>query len=401
LLEDFSQRGPEEKRIADSTLFSIANSYKALKGRFESLVDPALIKSRRDDEAVLKAKIDADPQMKAEFGAAWDSIRTAVAHATLIRDRYNMLEGGQGLDSDLFSDARILVRWAAESQKPDSQRLREYTDANFPILRQSLLSAAPIYPELEKATFGFSLTLIQRLLGPDDPTVKSMLGARAPDELANELIDRTTLKDPAARKKLLEGGPAAIESSKDPMIAFARLIDPEARAVRADMEDNVQAPLAKNSGLIAQARFKLYGPSADPDATFTLRLSYGSVKGYEQAGKTVAPFTTFAGAFDRATGAPPFKLPQSWIDAKPHLDLNQKLNLCTTNDIIGGNSGSPVINRNAEIVGLIFDGNIQSLGGNFGYDGAVNRAVAVDSGAIRAALDKIYHADRLVKELGR
>jgi hypothetical protein len=401
LLEDFSQRGPEEKRIADSTLFSIANSYKALKGRFESLVDPALIKSRRDDEAVLKAKIDADPQMKAEFGAAWDSIRRAVAHATLIRDRYNMLEGGQGLDSDLFSDARILVRWAAESQKPDSQRLREYTDANFPILRQSLLSAAPIYPELEKATFGFSLTLIQRLLGPDDPTVKSMLGARAPDELANELIDRTTLKDPAARKKLLEGGPAAIESSKDPMIAFARLIDPEARAVRADMEDNVQAPLAKNSGLIAQARFKLYGPSADPDATFTLRLSYGSVKGYEQAGKTVAPFTTFAGAFDRATGAPPFKLPQSWIDAKPHLDLNQKLNLCTTNDIIGGNSGSPVINRNAEIVGLIFDGNIQSLGGNFGYDGAVNRAVAVDSGAIRAALDKIYHADRLVKELGR
>jgi hypothetical protein len=401
ILEDFSERGAEEKRIADAEMFYTENSYKALKGRFEALVDPALIKAKRDDEAVLKAKVDADPEMKQKYGQAWENIRVAVEHAKLIRDRYNMLEAGQGLDSDLFADARRLVRWAAESQKPAGERLREYTDANFPMTRQSLLSAAPIYPELEKAKFGFSLTLVQRLLGPDDPAVKTVLGDRSPTERADELIDKTTLKDPAVRKKLLDGGPAAIEASKDPMILFARQIDPDARAIRKDLEDNVQAPLAKNSGLLAQARFKLYGAAADPDATFTLRLSYGAIRGYQQAGRTIAPFTTIGGAFDRATGAAPFKLPQSWIEAKPRLDLGQKFDLATTNDIIGGNSGSPVINKNAEVVGLIFDGNIQSLGGDFGYDGAVNRAVAVDAGAISEALDKIYHADRVVKELGR
>jgi hypothetical protein len=242
---------------------------------------------------------------------------------------------------------------------------------------------------------------VQRMLGPDDTTVKTIFGAKSPADLAAELVEKTTLKDPAVRKKLLEGGAAAIDASKDPMIVFARLVDPDARAVRKDFEDTVDAPLVKNSGLLAQARFKLYGTSVDPDATFTLRLSYGSVKGYDQAGGHVAPFTTMAGAFERATGAVPFKLPESWLAAKSRIDLDQKLDFCTTNDIIGGNSGSPVINRNAEVVGLIFDGNIQSLGGDFGYDGSVNRAVAVDSGALKEALAKIYHADRVVTELSR
>jgi hypothetical protein len=269
------------------------------------------------------------------------------------------------------------------------------------MIRQSVLSSAPIYPEFDKTTFGFSLTLLQRLLGPDDPTVKKILGSRSPQDLAAELVEKTSLKDPAVRKKLLEGGAAAIEASKDPMIEFARLVDPDARAVRKDLEENVEAPLQKNSGLLAQARFKLYGTSVYPDATFTLRLSYGTIKGYDQAGGHVAPFTTMGGAWQRATGAEPFKLPETWIAAKPHLNLDQKFNFCTTNDIIGGNSGSPVINKNAEVVGLIFDGNIQSLGGDFGFDAAVNRAVAVDTGAIREALKTIYHADRIVTELGR
>jgi hypothetical protein len=183
------------------------------------------------------------------------------------------------------------------------------------------------------------------------------------------------------------------------MILFAKLVDPAARAVRKDFQDNIQAPLAKNSALLAKARFKLYGDTVDPDATFTLRLSYGAVKGYDQYGQHVAPFTTMAGAFTRATGAAPFKLPASWTDAKSRINLDQKFNFCTTNDIIGGNSGSPVIDKDAEVVGLIFDGNIQSLGGDFGFDPAVNRAVAVDAGAIREALDNIYHADRVVSEL--
>jgi hypothetical protein len=401
VLEEFSEQGPEQRRNADTKLFGTENSYKALKGEFEALVDPALIKSKHDDEAVLKAKIDADPQMKAEYGPAWDAIKAAVEHTKLIRDRYNMLEAGRGFDSQLFRAARYLVRYPVEAAKPDGQRLREYTDANFPAIRQTLLSPAPIYPEFDKTTLRFSLTVVQRLLGPDDPTVKKIFGDKSPADLATELVDKTTLKDPAVRKKLLEGGAAAVDASKDPMILFAKLIDDESRAVRKDFEDNVDAPLTKASGQLAQARFKLYSTSVDPDATFTLRLSYGSVKGYDQKSGHVAPFTTMAGAFERATGATPFKLPESWLTARGKINPDQKLNFCTTNDIIGGNSGSPVINKNGEVIGLIFDGDIQSLGGDFGFDGSVNRAVAVNSGALREALANIYHADRVVSELAR
>jgi hypothetical protein len=401
ILEQFSDQGPEQRRNADTKLFGVENSYKALKGQFEALVDPALIKSKHDEEAVLKAKIDADPQMKADFSGAFDNIRSATDHLKLIRDRYLLLEGRRGFDSQLFRAARALIRHAAEMNKPEGQRLTEYTDANFPALKASILSPAPVYPEFEKTTLRFSLTLLQRLLGPNDPTVKMIFGNKSPADLAADLVDKSALKDKDVRKKLLEGGPAAIEASKDPMILFAKLVDAEARAVRKDFEENVDAPLTKNSGLLAQARFKLYGTSVDPDATFTLRLSYGAVKGYDQASGHVAPFTLMTGAFDRATGAVPFKLPESWIAAKAKISPTQKFNFCTTNDIIGGNSGSPVVNKNAEVVGLIFDGNIQSLGGDFGYDGSINRAVAVNSGALREALAKIYHADRVVTELSR
>jgi len=401
ILEQFSDQGPEQRRISDTKLFGVQNSYKALKGQFEALVDPALIKSKHDEEAVLKAKIDADPQMKADFSGAFDNIKSATEHLKLIRDRYLVLEGRRGFDSQMFRAARALVRHAEEMNKPEGQRLTEYTDANFPALRATIVSPAPVYPEFEKTTLRFSLTVLQRLLGPDDPAVKMVFGNKSPADLAADLVDKSALKDLAVRKKLLEGGAAAIEASKDPMILFAKLVDADARAIRKDYEDNVDAPLTKNSGLLAQARFKLYGTSVDPDATFTLRLSYGSVKGYDQKSGHVTPFTLMTGAFDRATGAAPFKLPESWLAAKSKISPTQKFNFCTTNDIIGGNSGSPVINRNAEVVGLIFDGNIQSLGGDFGYDGAVNRAVAVNSGALKEALAKIYHADRVVTELSR
>jgi hypothetical protein len=399
VLEQFSETGPEHSRIASERLLVEANEFKRSKGEFEALVDPALIQAKRDEEAALKAKVDADPQLKAEYGAAWDNIRAAMAHARMIRDRYVMLEFMRGFDSHLFKDARGIVRRAAESSKPDTQRLPEYTDANFPIERQRILSSAPIYADLEKTTLGLSLTRLQRVLGPDDPLLKTILASRSPRELAASLIENTTLKDLAVRQQLLDGGQPAVDASPDPMIAFVKLVDGDARAVRKDYEDHVTAVLAKNSGLIAQARFKLYGTSTYPDATFTLRLSYGTVKGYDQNGRHVAPFTTLAGAYDRASGAPPFKLPESWIASKPRLDLAQKFDFCSTNDTIGGNSGSPVINKDAEVVGLYFDGNIQSLGGNFGFDPAVNRAVSVDAGAIRETLAKIYGADRIVAEL--
>ena len=229
--------------------------------------------------------------------------------------------------------------------------------------------------------------------------MRKVLGKKSPEELAKELVDGSKLGDVAVRKALLEGGQAAVDASSDPMIAMARSVDPDFRAVRKDYEDNFAALLNKAHSAIAKARFKIFGTSMYPDATFTMRISYGTVKGYWQDDKFIEPITRIGGLFERATGAPPYQLPESWIAAKAVLSMDQPMNFVTTNDIIGGNSGSPVINKAGEIVGLIFDGNIQSLGGDFGFDPAVNRAVAVNVGALREALTRVYHADRIAAEL--
>jgi hypothetical protein len=301
--------------------------------------------------------------------------------------------------SRLFGYAKALVRHAAESAKPDEARLPEYTDANFPIQRQTLTAATPVYPELEKLNLTFSLTKLRETLGPDDPFVRKVLGTKSPAELAAELIDGSGLADAKLRGRLLDAGAAGIAAAADPMIVLARTLDPELRAMRKTYEDGVGARLTKNTALIADAMFTIYGTSTYPDATFTPRLSYGAVKGYRQNGRDIYPITTMGGAFTRATGADPFRLPDSWIAARAAIDMEQPFNLATTNDIIGGNSGSPVINKAAEVIGLIFDGNIESLGGEYGFDPQENRAVAVAVGALREALAKIYHADRLVAEL--
>lgn len=400
-LTEFSTKGPEEARIATGRLFGVENSLKAQKGRLEALIDPALLQAKTKTENDLRAKVDADPALKAEAGDAWDNIRSVLKKWRPKRDRYVYLEGHAGFSSQLFGDSLALVRLPIEKEKPDEKRLPEYTEANFPSLKQSLLADQPIYPELEKLTLTFSLTKLREILGPDDPFVKKTLGRKSPAELANELIDGTKLRDAAFRKALLEGGQKALDAADDPMIAFARLVDPDFREVRKDYEDNIAAPLNKFHTQIARARFKIYGASVYPDATFTLRISYGTVKGYWQEGKSIAPITRIGGLFERATGAPPYNLPETWLAAQPSLNLDQPMNFVTSNDIIGGNSGSPVINSAGEVVGLIFDGNKQSLGGDFGYDPSRNRAIAVNVGALREALAKVYHADRLVTELAR
>jgi len=226
-----------------------------------------------------------------------------------------------------------------------------------------------------------------------------VFGNKSPKQLADELIDGSKLADMDKRKTLIDADSAAMAAETDPMIVFFRKIDPALRAIRTEYEDHVDAPLQKAHAQIAKARFKLEGTSNYPDATFTLRVSYGSIKGYDQAKGHVDPLTKIGGAFTRATGAAPFALPASWIAAKDKLDLNKPYDIASTNDIIGGNSGSPLINGKGEVVGLIFDGNIQSLGGDFGYDGKTNRAVSVSTGALKEALDKVYHADRIVQEL--
>jgi hypothetical protein len=266
-------------------------------------------------------------------------------------------------------------------------------------MKQKLASTAPIYKDLEAMTLAMSLRQMREALGADDPIIHKLLGTESPEGLARKVVTGSTLFDPKVRRALFEGGAKAVDASTDPMILLVKRVDAEARAVRKTFEDEVEAVEKENGEKIGRARFAVYGTTIYPDATATLRLSYGQVKGWDEAGKRVNPVTTFGGAFERATGSDPFRLPGRWLGAKSNLDLTTFFNMATTNDIIGGNSGSPVINKDAEVVGLIFDGNIHSLGGDYAYDGANNRAVAVESTALLTALGRIYSATRVRDEI--
>jgi hypothetical protein len=399
VLTEYATKGAEEARTSHTLLFGVENSLKAFKGRQLALVQGSIIPEKAKSEAAFRQRVAADPKLAQEDGGAWDAIAKAVDVNKTIYQRYALVERLPARLAPLLGDAIALNRYAAEVQKPDGQRLEEYSDSNFPLLKLDVTSPAPIYPELEKTTITWWLTKLREYLGTTDADVHTIMGKQSPAEIAAQIVDGSKLKDPAVRARLLAGGPAAINAFHDPMLDFARRMDAAGRAVRATYENDVKAVVTKNSGLIAKAKFALEGTSTYPDATFTLRLSYGAVKGYQQDGKTIAPITDFAGAYDHETGRDPFKLPASWEKARGQVDGKANLDIATTNDIIGGNSGSPVIGKDGDAVGLIFDGNIQSLGGDFGYDGSVNRAVAVDTTALTEALSKIYHADRLVKEL--
>jgi hypothetical protein len=404
----YQERGAEEKRQSNDLLFGIENGLKAYKGRHGALADKAFYAQLVANENALRARVAQDPALAQQYGGVWDAIAALVKKQQADRKEYNALERGVR-GSDLFQLARGLVRYGDEIGKPNGDRLREYGDSRLPQVRQAILAKHPIYDEFEIAMLTFSLTKMREELGPDHPVVKRVFGKRSPAQIAQAAVKGSRLKDLVTdahgnavggyRKQLFDGGKAAIDASHDPMIELARALDPDARAIRKKMETEVDGPLKRQQELLAKARFAVYGDTTYPDATFTLRLSYGAVKGWVEGDKPVAPFTTMGGAFDRATGADPFALPDSWIKAKSRLNLDTPLNFVTTNDIIGGNSGSPLVNRKGEVAGLIFDGNIESLGGEYGFDAAVNRSVAVDSAALLEAMDKIYGAGRLVKEL--
>lgn len=399
VLSEFATKGPEQARTSKTLLFEIENSLKAIKGRQLALVEGPLIADKARTEKEFRRRVAADPKLAKQYGGAWNAVAGAVAHQRNIYVRNSLLERFPQWMSELLGHTAALNRYAAEIGKPDGQRLEEFSDANFPALRQQIVSPAPIHADLEKTVLAWWLTKVREYLGTSDPDVRALLGKNSPEEIADALVSGTKLSEAPLRAKLLGGGASAIDAYHDPLIDFARTLDVPARAVRADNENNVKAVITKNAALIAKARFALEGKGTYPDATFTLRLSYGAVAGYEEKGRAVAPTTNFAGAYAHATGRDPFKLPDSWITAQKAVDPNAQLNFVSTNDIIGGNSGSPVIGRNGEVIGLIFDGNIQSLGGDFGYDGGQNRAIAVDVTGISEALKNIYHADRLVKEL--
>ena len=360
VLTEYRKRGREQARTATEELFSVENGYKAIRGELSALVEPSLFQRKEREEAALRQFVARTPTLAAKVGGAWDAIAQAEkVHADLFQVR-DQLERGRAFNSDYFRFARTLVRGAAERVKADADRLPEFNDNMLPEVEAKLFSPAPVYPAFEKVKLGFSLTKFRELIGADAPLVQRVLGKQSPEQLAASLIAGTRLGDVAVRRALWKGGAAAIAKSDDPFIRLAVALDPEARALRTRYERDVEAVIQKNTELIAQARFAMAGDATYPDATFTLRMSYGVIKGWNEAGQPVAPFTQMRGAFERATGAPPYDLPKSWLARKGRLNLATPLNQVSTNDIIGGNSGSPMLNRNAELVGLIFDGNIHS-----------------------------------------
>jgi hypothetical protein len=396
----FTESSPEHYRVAEADLFGVENSYKALRGRFEALTTPSLWNQKADREKSLRSKVNARGSLKGKYAKAWDDVTTAIAQYQPKRKEYAYIEFGQGFLSPLYGIARNLVRGSEELQKPNEQRLKEYTDSRLPQLKQRLFSKAPIYTEFELFRLTYGLTRMREALGADHPFVKKVLGKQSPRELAEKLI-KSKLIDPKVREQLWQNGHDAVMAYDDPMLALARLVDPDARALRKWHDEVVEPVQTHGDELIAAAKFELEGKSTYPDATFTLRLSYGAVKGYDENGHHVTPITNFGGAYDRATGVDPFKLPESWMRAAENKQISRgtQFDFATTNDIIGGNSGSPVFDKDLRVIGLVFDGNIQSLGGDYGFDESNNRCVAVDSQALNEALAHIYGARRIVDEL--
>jgi hypothetical protein len=395
----YSKTSAEAARTAKDYLDTIENAHKVRRMQLAALLDDRMMEQHAAMEQKLRHAVDADAAAKGAAGTAWDDIAKAEQRYREILIPYTWLEGGAAFNSELFGFARQLVRAADERSKPNADRLREYTDAGLARLKPALEAATPVYPAFEQVRLSFSLERMREYLGPDHPVVKAVLGAKSPDDKARELVDGSSLADPKVRMKLFEGGAAALKESTDPMIALAREVDAEARRLRKTYEE-VQGIEAGAQQKIAEARFKMYGTQVYPDATFTLRLSYGAVAAWNEAGARVEPFTRFDRMYARATGAPPFALPTSWLDAKPRLDTNTRANFVTTNDIVGGNSGSPIVNAAGRIVGLAFDGNIHSIAGSFWFDPQMNRAVGVHPEFIRTALSQVYRVTRLGEELG-
>jgi hypothetical protein len=398
-MTEYSQLGPEQKRIVNTTLFLVENSFKAFYGQERALLDPEFFARLMQEKDDLRNRVAGNPQLAAELGDPWKDIATAIASYQQIFLAHDFLEARAGSISQLFLYARDLVRGAAERAKPSAERLREYSDNNLPLLEKQLLDARPVYPDPERLGLDLWLTKTREYLTVDNPMVKHLLGKDSPGALAERLVTGTHLADPKVRETLWRGGEAAIEASDDPLIRFVRATDPDARALRLRYEQEVEGPITRAQEKLARARFKVYGDAAYPDATFTLRLSYGSVQGWTYHGETVTPFTNFGGLYARATGSEPFRLPQRWRDAQGRLDPKAPLDVSTNNDIIGGNSGSPLIDSHGRVVGAIFDGNIHSLGGDFGFDPRLNRAIAVLTAAIGPALRNVYQLPALADEL--
>ena len=382
---------PERQREGLDMLNGIENSLKVYIGRTKALNDPDFTGRLAKAEADLRQRSGGN----AAIGDPWADVSAAVQAYRPLYLPYRFITPS----SDLYGYAEALVMVAKERAKPNGERLPGYTDSALPLLEKQILDKRPLYPWLEKLQLSWSLSKAREYLGVDDADTQLLLGKESPEQLAERLVSQTRLSDPDYRRQLWDGGLQAIEASKDPLIQYALKLEPRQRALKRQVDENYQGPLTAAGGKLAEARFAAYGNALYPDATFTLRISYGQVKGWTERGKAVPYATTMGGTFDRATGSAPFDLPTAFAANRKAIDPATTYDFVTTNDIIGGNSGSPVIDRSGAVIGAAFDGNIHSLGGNYGYDPVLNRTVVVSTDAVQEALEKLYPAPALVAEL--
>lgn len=409
-LEVFRGRSEAQSLMAAEDYFGVANSRKRTTSQYEGLLNPSIWNAKAEDERKVRAFLENNPSLKAKWGGAWDDIAKAQSEFRVFFRRWSMLNQDSSWGwSKLLSNARHVLRLADELPKPSAGRLREYRDSNLEALYHSLYSPAPVYPALEVDRLAGGLMFLAENLGAEDDLVKALLAGKSPRDRAAELVSGSVLADPSSVRAMVEGGPAAVHASKDPMLDFVRILDPEARRLRKQYEDTVEAVERESYAKVAGAWFDLMGDRLYPDATGTLRMTFGKVAGYtdptprEQGGEGAVPaFTTLDGLYERAESRkmqPPFDLPGSWVKHRAALDPKTAFNFIVMADIIGGNSGSPVVNAKGEVTGLIFDSNLHHLVSDFTYEPEMGRAVAVDSRAIVEALRKVYGAGALADEL--